>query len=194
MKARYVRISTPNQKLERQLIKSHPKENLFIDVCSGSIPFDLREQGAKLLAAKDVTYLSVHAIDRLGRNLIDILNTLKIFADKGVVLKVDSLGVESIVKGKPNPAFNLLVTVMGQVAEMERDTMLERQREGIAIAKAKGTYKGRVKGSTESKDVILERYPLVVKELKTGTNSLRKIAKLSDVGLSTVQKVKRVLG
>jgi len=192
MKARYIRISTPDQNKERQLINEHPKEKIYIDVCSGSIPFNQRTKGKELLeavAATEIDLVSVHAIDRLGRNLLDILTTLKIFTDAGVVLKVDNLGIESMVKGKVNPAFNLIVSVMGNIAEMERETMLERQREGIALAKAKGNYKGRVRGTKETKEEVLRKYPEVIKHLKK-SQSLRNTAKLAGVSLSTVQKVK----
>ena len=195
MKARYVRISTPNQNKERQLVKQHPNEKLFIDVCSGSIPFNKREQGRELLRCvelDEIEYISVHAVDRLGRNLLDILTTLKYLDDHRGTVKIDSLGLESRVKNKPNPAFKLITTVMGQIGEMERETMLERQREGIAIAKAKGIYKGRVRGSKQSKQDFLNQYTNVIKELKSGI-SLRKTAKLCDVSLGTVQKVKKML-
>lgn len=81
---------------------------------------------------------------------------------------------------------------MANIAEMERESLLERQREGIAIAKAKGAYKGRVKGSVESDKEVLRRYKNVVKQLKNG-QSLRATAKLTDVSLGTVQKVKRLI-
>ncbi|SFR65228.1 recombinase family protein [Maribacter stanieri] len=195
MKARYIRISTPDQNKERQLINEHPNELIFIDVCSGSVPFNQRTKGKELLeavAATKIDLVSVHAIDRLGRNLLDILTTLKTFTDAGVILKVDNLGIDSMIKGKVNPAFNLIVSVMGNIAEMERETMLERQREGIAIAKAKGNYKGRLRGTKESKEEILRKYPEVVKHLKKG-QSLRNTVKLAGVSLSTVQKVKGLL-
>lgn len=192
MKARYIRISTTDQKYERQLVKSYPNEKLYIDVCSGSIPFSERIEGARLLSAAEATYISVHAIDRLGRNLLDILTTLLEFEARGITLKVDNLGIESLIKGKPNQAFKLIVTVMGQIAEMERETMLERQREGIAIAVANGEYKGRLRGSKDSDEVILARYPSIVKRLREG-QSLRNTAKLCDVSLGTVQKVKKLI-
>ena len=194
MKARYVRLSTANQKKERQLINEHPDERLFIDVCSGSVPFKEREEGSNLLEAiekGEINYLSIHAVDRLGRNLLDILTTLKLLDEKLVNVKIDSLGIESRIKNRPNPAFKLITTVIGQIGEMERETMLERQKEGIAIAKAKGVYRGRLRGSKEDKNDFLRKYPQVRKELNTGI-SLRKIAKLCDVSLGTVQKVKRL--
>lgn len=189
MKARYIRISTPDQKLERQLIKQHPDEKLYIDIISGSVPFKERPEGIKLLNDKEVKYITVHAIDRLGRNLIDILTTLQQFDDNCIKLKVENLGIESLVDGKPNPAFKLIISVLANIAEMERNTMLERQREGIEIAKAKGLYKGRVRGSVESKEEVLAKYPNVIRRLKEG-QSLRNTAKLCDVSLGTVQKVK----
>ncbi|CAZ98725.1 recombinase family protein [Zobellia galactanivorans] len=192
MKARYVRISTPDQKLERQLSKKHADETLFIDICSGSIPFNERPQGKVLLNSSDVTYLTVHAIDRLGRNTLDILQTLDKLDQKGVTVKIENLGIESRIDGKPNQVFKLITSVLANVAEMERETMLERQREGIAIAKAKGKYKGRLRGSKEDKEVFLSKYPQVVKRLKQG-HSLRNTSKLCDVSVNTVRKVKKHL-
>jgi DNA invertase Pin-like site-specific DNA recombinase len=195
MKARYIRVSTSNQKTERQLVKKHINEMLFIDVISGAIPFNDRPKSKELLLEiekKNINYISVHSIDRLGRNLYDILSTLEILNEKKVTLKVDNLGIESLVKNKPNHAFKLIISVMANIAEMERESLLERQREGIAIAKAKGIYKGRVKGSTETDDEVLYKYKTVVKKLKKGL-SLRIVAKLCNVSLGTVQKVKYIL-
>ena len=195
MKARYNRISTANQNIERQLAKQNPDEIIFNDVISGSIPFSKRTQGAKLIDAiknKNINYVSVSSIDRLGRNLIDILNTVQFFTDNGVNLMVDNLGITSLIDGKQNTTFNLIISVMGNVAQMERETLLERQREGIALAKAKGIYKGRIKGSTESSKEFLAKHKEVVKFLNQ-KQSLRNTAKLADVSLGTVQKVKRVL-
>lgn len=193
MKARYVRISTPDQNYERQLRNQHKDEKLFIDICSGSIPFNERPQALELLRLEGINYISVHSIDRLGRNLMDILTTLQHFEGYNVPVKVDNLGIESMVNGKPNSTFKMIVSVLANVAEMERDTMLERQREGIAIAKARGVYKGRTRGSTEPTEVFLDRYQSVVKKLREERHSLREIAKLCDVSLGTVQKVKKVI-
>lgn len=194
MKARYIRVSTSNQKIERQLIKKHPNEELFIDVISGATPFKERPKGKELLEHIEngkMNYISVHSIDRLGRNLFDILSTLELLNERKVTLKVDNLGIESLVKDKPNHAFKLIISVMANIAEMERESLLERQREGIAIAKAKGVYKGRERGSVESDKVVLQRYKNVVKQLKN-KKPLRDIATLCSVSLGTVQKVKRI--
>lgn len=195
MKARYIRVSTANQNLERQLKTENPNEELFTDVCSGSIPFGDREEGKKLLTAIEglkINHVSVHSIDRLGRNLLDILHTLELMENYGVTVKVDNLGIESRVKNKPNAAFKLIISVLANISEMERETMLERQREGIAIAKAKGKYKGRVRGTVQTKMEFLSKYPQVIKFLKQ-EHSIRNSAKLAGVSPSTVQKVKEAL-
>lgn len=195
MKARYNRISTTNQNLERQLAKQNPDEVLYNDVISGSIAFAERLRGKELIAdieAGKINYVVVSSIDRLGGNLFDIVNTLEFFNGKGVVLRVDNLGLESMVIGKVNPTFNLIISVMANVAQMERETLLERQREGIALAKAKGVYTGRVKGSVESDAEVLSKYRDVAKFLKMG-KSLRDVESRCEVSLGTVQKVKGIL-
>ncbi|REE07868.1 DNA invertase Pin-like site-specific DNA recombinase [Winogradskyella pacifica] len=195
MKARYNRISTTSQKLDRQTNKANSNELIFNDVISGSIPFKERPEGLKLIEAINegqINYVSVSSIDRLGRNTLNILETIQFFNDNAVTLKVDNLGIESLTNGKPNSTFNLIISVMANVSQMERETLLERQREGIAIAKANGTYKGRVKGSTESKQEFLSKHKEVVKHLKA-KQSLRNTAKLSNVSLGTVQKVKKLV-
>jgi DNA invertase Pin-like site-specific DNA recombinase len=195
MKARYNRISTPNQNLERQIAKQNPDEVLFNDIVSGSVAFSEREKGMELINLIEsgvIDFISVSSVDRLGRGLNDIINTLSYFSSKGVTLRVDNLGLESITLGKANPTFNLIISVMANVAQMERETLLERQREGIAIAKANGVYNGRVKGSTESDTEVLAKYRDVVKFLKMG-KSLRDVKSRCNVSLGTVQKVKQIL-
>jgi DNA invertase Pin-like site-specific DNA recombinase len=195
MKARYNRISTASQNLDRQTNKATDNELLFSDVVSGSVPFIEREQAKKLIEAVksgSVKYISVSSIDRLGRNTIDILQTIELFHENGITLKVDNLGIESLTNGKPNQVFKLIISVMSNVSEMERETLLERQKEGIAIAKANGVYNGRVKGSKETPQQLLTKHKQVVKYLKAN-QSLRNTAKLSGVSLGTVQKVKKAI-
>jgi DNA invertase Pin-like site-specific DNA recombinase len=195
MKARYNRISTASQNIERQLAKQHPDEVLYNDVVSGSVPFGSRDKGSQLvedIKTGKVSYVAVSSIDRLGRDLHNIISTLEFFRTHNVVTRVDNLGLESMVDGKKNPTFDLIISVMANVAVMERETLLERQKEGIAIAKAKGVYKGRVRGSVEPKEEVLSKYKGVVKLLKENM-SVRKTAKLADVSLGTVQKVKALM-
>lgn len=196
-KARYNRISSPNQNLERQLKRNHPDEMIFNDVVSGSVAFNEREKGQELMNAIEngtVDFVSVAAVDRLGRNLYDVLTTLEYFTTNDVVLRVDNLGIESMVDGKPNQVFKLIVSVLGNVAEMERANLRERQLEGIAIAKAKGVYKGRERGTCMKEEEFLEKYKHVVKESNNHPDlSIRKLAKLTSVSVGTAQRVKKIM-
>lgn len=196
-KARYNRISSPNQNLERQLVRNHPNEIIFNDVVSGAVAFKDREKGKELIQAIEggfVDFVSVAAVDRLGRNLYDVLTTLEYFTEKGVVLRVDNLGIESLVDSKPNQVFKLIVSVLGNVAEMERVNLRERQLEGIAVAKAKGVYKGRQRGSSMDNQELLEKYKHVTKEIKNHPDlSIRKLAKITSVSVGTAQRVKKTL-
>jgi len=196
MKARYIRVSDFRQNEIRQLVRQHPDEKLYIDKISGSIPFEQRPEAQQLFKAVlsgDVTYISVSSIDRLGRSTLDVLQTIDTFTKKGVVLKVDNLGLESLVSGKENPTFKLIVSVLANIGEMERQTLRERQLEGIQIAKLKGTYKGREKGTTETREEVLEKYQHVVKQLTKNNFTYKEIAKLCDCSKNTVIKVKKTL-
>jgi len=201
-KARYIRQSTKNQTNLRQLAKAHPDEELFIDIISGSIPFANRPEGKRLIQAVEageINYISFHAIDRAGRNTINVLQTLQYFYDKGVVVKIDNLGLESMINNKANPVFNLITTILSELSSLEKTSLLERQAEGIHQAKLRGVYKGRLEGTTDTAELTLFKHKRVVKALKTNpTLSLRQIAKLSSesdykVSPNTVKKVKELV-
>lgn len=197
MKARYIRTSTIKQNEERQLVRQHPGEIIFIDKISGAIPFHKRPQAIELMKAiegKQINYISVSSIDRLGRSTLDVLQTIDTFTKRNVVVKVDNLGLESLVNGKENPTFKLIISVLANISEMERATLRERQLEGINLAKKRGVYRGREKGTAESQDEVLKKYPKVIYYLKRKVKpSYTEIAKLCDCSKNTVQKVKKVL-
>jgi DNA invertase Pin-like site-specific DNA recombinase len=85
----------------------------------------------------------VHSMDRLARNLDDLRGLVKTLTGKGVTVEFAKEGLSFSGEDKPMP--KLLLSVMGAFAEFERSIIRERQLEGIAIAKQKGTYKGRKK-------------------------------------------------
>jgi DNA invertase Pin-like site-specific DNA recombinase len=196
MKARYIRTSTLHQNEARQIAKQHPDEKIFLDKVSGAVLFHDRPKANELLEAikrGEINYVSVSDISRLGRNTLDVLQTIENFTVAGVILRVDNLGLESLVNsGKENPTFKLIVSVLANIAEMERSTLRERQLEGIEEAKKRGVYKGRVKGTTESPEEVLKHYKEVVNHLRM-KKSLRDVASRCDVSLGTVQKVKRLM-
>lgn len=202
-KARYIRQSTKNQTNLRQLAKAHPDEELFIDIISGSIPFNERPEGKRLFQSIEaglITYVTFHDLSRAGRSTVDVLTTLNYFQSKGVIVKIDNLGLESIIEGKVNPIFNLITTVLSEIYSLERTTLLERQAEGVLQAKLRGNvYNGRQSGTTDTPEQTLQKHKRVVRAIKMNpTLSLRQIAKLASdtdykVSANTVKKVKELM-
>ncbi len=205
IKARYVRNSsiTGGGNPARQLAKLHPDEELFIDVISGTVPFKERPQGKLLIEAIEngrINYLSVMSVDRLGRSCFETQSTLNWLTDKGVTVRVENLGnLESLVDGKPNPIFKMICDVLANVASIELEGIRERQKQGLAIFKAKNALL-RAQGITQKRNKpkvsdaeVLKKYEKTAKELKSGKISLRKIAILGGTSLATVQKVKSIM-
>lgn len=196
----YIRVSTTDQNFDRQeaeLKKFASRADVdqvevIKEKVSGSVPFADRA-AAKVLTDDSIKLLIVHDLDRLGRNTIDILTTIKALTLKGTSVVVSKLGIETLLpNGKENPAAKLMFSILATMAEMEREKIRERQKEGIALAKKRGAYKGRKPGTTESRAKILSKYPKVIRELKKGT-SLRRAAKICDVSVNTVRKVKEAI-
>lgn len=193
MKARYIRVSTIQQNEGRQAIRQTKDEILYLDKINGLVPFNKRPKAIELINSIElgvINELVVSSVDRLGRNNIDILNTLEYFKNKNINVIIEDYGLQSIVNGKHNPIFNLITSILSSIAQMERENILERTKQGIEIAKKKGIYKGRVLGSVESENEFLSKYPKLLKTIKDNPKlSLRKLSKLCDVSPNTVKKV-----
>lgn len=196
----YIRVSSESQNTARQehelkewSLKTGSQNTItIIEKISGATSTKDRRFN-EVFKMQNVNRVVVHDIDRLGRDTIDILQTIKRLTEKGINLTVTSLGMDTILpNGKINESFKIVLSVMATLAEMERTKIKERQKQGIERAKKKGKYKGRKVGTTESKEQVLSKYKTVVKELKNNT-SIRRTAKLCDVSINTVQKVKRYL-
>jgi DNA invertase Pin-like site-specific DNA recombinase len=197
MKVLYVRISTIDQKTDRQKVNGSDYGHIIDDKISGSVPFFKRPGGKEIdnLVKKDVlTSLSVVSIDRLGRNLKDILNTLDFFTERKIPVFVINIGLSTLDdNGKENPIAKMIITILGTLAEMERSQILERQREGIEIAKMKGIYKGRKKGTKEDLLGFLSKpkNKRIIDCLKRGLNT-SETAKVVGVHPNTVYKVRNL--
>ena len=154
MKVLYCRVSTLDQKTDRQKVNEKDFQLLVEDKCSGAIPFFDREGGKEIKKLVDngiLKSLSVWQIDRLGRDLRDIINTIHYFNEKNIRINFISQGLTTLdINGKENPISKMIISILGIVGEMERVQIKERQIEGIRIAKLKGLYTGRLEGSKES--------------------------------------------
>lgn len=194
-KVKYIRVSTEEQNTGRQEVNAKEFSKIYTDKVSGSVKFTERKEAKKLLAdieAGLVSEVHILSVDRIGRSIIDLLTTVEFFNQKSIKLFVENIGMYSLIDKKPNPSFNMIVSVLGNVAEMERNNMLERQRQGIEIAKANGTYKGRLYGTRMTDEEVLSKYKIVVRELKNG-ESLRRASKIGGCSLGTAQKIQRLI-
>ena len=141
----YIRVSTYDQNPERQLDGMH-LDKTFTDKASGK---DLKRPAFEELLdyVREGDTVLVHSMDRLARNLDHLRQVVREITTKGV--KVQFVKEKLTFTGEDSPMATLLLSVMGAVAEFERSLIGERQREGVAIAKQKGLYKGRRKALNE---------------------------------------------
>ena len=135
----YVRVSTLDQNEKRQL-EGQVLDRVFTDKASGRDT--ARPELTELLRfARDGDTVVVHSMDRLARNLDDLRALVQGLTHKGV--RVEFVKESLVFTGEDSPMANLMLSVMGAFAEFERSLIRERQREGIALAKQRGAYKGR---------------------------------------------------
>lgn len=135
----YVRVSTYEQNAERQL-EGVDLDRVFTDKASGKDTE--RPQLQTLLSyAREGDTIVVHSMDRLARNVDDLRRLVQQQTKRGV--RVQFIKESLLFTGEESPMANLMLTVLGAVAQFERDLIRERQREGIALAKQRGVYRGR---------------------------------------------------
>jgi DNA invertase Pin-like site-specific DNA recombinase len=196
MKVLYVRVSTLDQKTDRQKNESKEFDLVIEDKCSGAIPFFQREGGKKILTMIEkgmVTSISVHSIDRCGRDLLDILSVIKFMNERLIPMFFIQQGLRTIdEKGKENAVSKMMISILGTVAEMERSRIRENQREGIELAKLRGIYKGRKKGSKADIQKWIQKPKIAktIEYLKKGYKA-NEISKIVGVHVNTITKVKR---
>ena len=150
----YIRVSTVEQNEARQkaALQKYSIDRWFIEKASGKdLNRPMLQEMLKYIREDDVVY--VEEFSRLGRSTADLLATVRKIEDAGA--RFVSLKEQF---DTTTPAGRLQMTMMAAIAEFERDMILERQREGIAIAKAVGKYKGRKEITVPNIGEYYERY------------------------------------
>lgn len=138
--------------------------------------------------------LMVTELSRLGRSTVEVLKAVEDLTAAGVSIYILDLNLSTLdERGDENPVAKMVLTVLALGAEMERKLILGRLNSGRELAKKKGVKMGRPKGSALSKEDIQTKYPEVVKHIRKGKNSIREIAKLTGLSVSTIQRVKASL-
>ena len=149
----YVRVSSVEQNTDRQL-DGLELARTFTDKASGK---DTQrpelEQLLKFVREGDTVV--VHSMDRLARNLDDLRRLVADLTKRGV--KIQFVKESLTFTGEDSPMSNLLLSVMGAFAEFERALIRERQREGVALAKQRGAYKGRKKTLSPQDVAVLKK-------------------------------------
>ena len=198
IKVLYVRCSSLDQKTDRQRVNEKDFDLVIEDKCSGAIPFFEREGGKEIKKLVDngiIKNLSVLQIDRLGRDLRDIINTIHYFNENKITIYFVAQGLKTLDEnGKENPISKMIISILGVVSEMERTQLKERQFEGIRIAKLKGVYKGRKAGSNEDILTFLnkEKNKKAVEYMKKNYKNTE-ISKITGLHINTLTKIKSYL-
>lgn len=149
----YLRVSSADQNTVRQL-EGLALDRKFTDLASGKDTN--RPALAELVAyVREGDTVLVHSMDRLARNLDDLRRLVDDFTRRGVTVRF--IRENLAFNGDADPMSYLLLNLLGAVAQFERELILERQREGIAIAKARGAYKGRRPSLTDDEITDLRR-------------------------------------
>lgn len=180
MKIGYIRVSTTDQNTARQevLMAELGVEKVFIDRLSGK-NMDRPELKKMLGFVRQGDCVVVESISRFARNTKDLLELVELLTNKGVEFISKK---ESIDTTTPTGRFTL--TVFGAVAELEREYILQRQAEGIAIAKEQGLYRGR-------KPIVRPEFENVVSQWRQGNITAVEAMKRLDMKASTFyRKVK----
>ena len=146
----YIRVSSVDQNTARQL-QDISLDKVFEDKCSGR-DTNRPQLKACLEYLREDDTLHVHSLDRLARNVEDLLAIVRDLTDRGVkvIFHKENLTFAPDTPDNSNSMSRLMLTIMGAIAEFERSLIKERQKEGIVIAKTAGKYRGRSSTITDS--------------------------------------------
>jgi DNA invertase Pin-like site-specific DNA recombinase len=149
----YIRVSSLDQNPARQL-EQITADRVFMDKASGK---DVQRPELERLIAfvREGDTVVVHSMDRLARNLDDLRRLVQTLTERGV--RVEFIKENLTFTGEASPMANLMLSVMGAFAEFERALIGERQREGIALARQRGAYRGRKKALSNEQSAELRQ-------------------------------------
>ncbi len=172
MRVGYVRVSTPEQNTIRQetLMDALGVDRVFIDQASGSTTQQRGQLQAMLAFVRDGDTVVVESISRFARNTRDLLRLVDELSSNGVEFVSIKENIDTTT-----PTGKFMLTVFGAVAELERDYLLQRQREGIEEAKRAGKYTGR-------------------KPIEVNASRFRDVYRAWKAGEITAVKAQRLLG
>lgn len=174
MRIGYVRVSSLDQNPDRQIedLKAQQVEKIFMEKISGKNT-DRPELQKMLSFIREGDTLIVHSLDRLARNLADLLTMVQELTDRGVSVVFMNERLSFDAGADASPTSKLMLSMIGAFAEFERSMIRRRQAEGIALAKERGVYKGRPRSisdeTLETVNALVEQgVPLATAAKKVG--------------------------
>lgn len=173
----YARVSTTGQSLDAQLAALSGCEKIFREKISGAKD-NRPELQALLEFVREGDTVEVTKLDRLARNTRHLLEISEYLQGKSVALNILNIGINTAT-----PTGKLMLTMIGAIATFEREMMLERQAEGIALAKLKGKYKGR-------KATARNKSQEVIKMVENGM-SKPEISRQLGIGITSIYRIIR---
>lgn len=198
----FARVSTNIQEYDRQVneltalakSKGWSVEAVFAEKISGAKANAERSELLNMVAyveANAIDKVLVTELSRLGRDTLQVLEVIEMLNSKGISLYyIQNYNIETLTaEGKVNPMSQFLITILAEVARMERKTIRERVASGYANYRNNGGKVGRKQGYRKSSEAMREEYSEVFKLLKKGI-SLRNISKITNVSVNTIRKCK----
>ena len=199
----YARVSSNNdrQDTSRQIkdLENYAKlqnieiVNIYEEHISGAKKIEERQILGECLEyckRESVNFLLLSELSRLGRSTLQVLRSLEMLHESKVSVYIQNLGIYTLQpNGEVNPIASIMVTVLAEMANIERSNIQYRLNSGRANYISNGGKLGRKTGSTKTEEKKKEEYKETIILLKKGY-SVRNIAKLQGIGISTVQRIK----
>lgn len=200
----YSRVSSVNdrQNTDRQIqdLKRFAKSNDFEVVNSFSENISGAKKNEERTVLMDclnfciterIDYLLISELSRLGRSTLQVLKSLELLHNNKVSVYIQNLGIYTLTENKEvNPIASILVTVMAEMANIERSSIQYRLNSGRQNYLNNGGKLGRRKGSTKSTETKKDEYKEVLSLLRRNY-SIRNVSKITQVSISTIQRVKK---
>lgn len=171
-------------------------QEIFTEKISGAKKNDERTELSNLLAyvrAHNINKVLVTELSRLGRDTLQVLSTIELLNDAGVSLYIMNYNIETLdINGKVNPMSQFLITILAEVARMERKTIKERMDSGYKNYRQSNGKVGRKVGYRKTDEQFKLDYKDVIRLLKKGV-SLRDISKATGNSINTIKKCKKYI-
>jgi DNA invertase Pin-like site-specific DNA recombinase len=195
----FARVSTSIQEYDRQVNEltalaqrnSWSVEAVFCEKVSGVKKNIERKELSRMVdyvQAHNINKVAVTELSRLGRDTLQVLEVIEQFNRLGISLYIQNYGIETLTEsGEVNPMSQFLITILAEVARMERKTIRERVESGYKNYRANGGKVGRKEGYRKSESDMREQYAEEIRLLRKGI-SLRNISKITGTSVNTIRK------